>query len=103
MEYSPKTKFDYECHGEHHVYYPDFLIAGKLYEVKGDYFFKVDESTGKEVMVCPYRHKSWTDEKYRHMCEIYEAKHQCMLANSITILRWKEINNLKEVFGHGGA
>ena len=36
VEYSPNIVFEYECFGEIHTYHPDFIINGKLYEVKGD-------------------------------------------------------------------
>lgn len=45
-------------------------------------------------MVCPYRNKTWSDEYYIYQCGIYEAKHQCMIANDVIILRYKQINNL---------
>ena len=101
MEYSPKVKFEYEYNGVKHFYHPDFLINGKVYEVKGDNFFRTNESTGKEEMFCPYRRPEWSDEKYEYICGIYEAKHQCMLKNNVIILRGREIGNLKEVFNNG--
>ena len=42
------------------------MINGKLYEVKGDHFFK-DKDPSKE-MICPYRKKDWTDERYAWEC-----------------------------------
>lgn len=51
VEYQPSVSFNYECDGVRHTYHPDFLIDGKLYEVKGNHFF--DES-GK--MVNPFGH-----------------------------------------------
>ncbi len=98
-EYQPNISFTYECCERKWIYQPDFLINGKIYEVKGDQFFKVDES-GHEVMFNPYRNKKWSDERYARECAKFEAKHQCMLANNVTILRGKDINNLKEVFKH---
>lgn len=85
---------DYEYDGKTHKYFPDFLVNGRIYEVKGDNFFRINESTGKEEMFCPYRDEDWSDEKYDWMCGLYEAKHQCMIANSVTILRHSQIKNL---------
>ena len=64
FEYQPAISLPYDYEGTHHTYHPDFLVNGKLYEVKGDNFFRINESTGREEMFCPYRDEDWTDEKY---------------------------------------
>ena len=98
IEYSPKISYEYEYDGRIWTYHPDFLINGKVYEVKGDNFFRTNES-GQEEMFCPYRDEDWSDEKYNWMCSKFEAKHQCMLYHHIIILRNKHIDNLsKELF-----
>lgn len=81
FEYQPCIMFDYEYDGVIRKYYPDFLINGKLYEVKGNHFFK----DGK--MINPYN---------RSEDELYEAKHQCMIDNNVVILTKYEINHLDE-------
>jgi hypothetical protein len=93
FEYSPEISLPYEYDGKTFYYHPDFLINGKSYEVKGEQFFKVDES-GNEVMFNPYRDPEWTDERYAWECGKYEAKHQCMLRNNVVILRESDIRNL---------
>ena len=93
IEYSPRISFPYNYAGRIWTYHPDFLINGKVYEVKGDQFFKVDES-GHEVMFNPYRKPEWSDERYDWECGKYEAKHQCMIVNNVLILRDKDIDNL---------
>ena len=93
FEYSPKISLPYEYDGRRFYYHPDFLISGKLYEVKGDQFFRVDES-GNEVMFNPYRDPEWSDERYVWECKKYEAKHQCMLRNKVVILKERDIRNL---------
>ena len=54
-------------------------------------------------MICPYRYKNWSDAEYLHMCDKYEAKHQCMLANNVIILTSKDydrfIDEMKEQYG----
>ena len=77
----------YEYDGKTHYYIPDFKVGGRIYEVKGDYFFRINESTGKEEMYQPYRGADESDEHYNWMCGKEEAKHQCMLANNVIILR----------------
>ena len=83
----------YEYDGVVHYYFPDFWVNGRIYEVKGDHFFRINESTGKEEMFCPFRY-DWSDEYYEWKCGQYEAKHQCMLANNVIILRESDIRNL---------
>ena len=73
-EYQPDIIFEYEYNGKKHYYHPDFLINGKLYEVKGDHFFDGDK------MICPYNRNDYMDG-------LFEAKHQCMLKNGVIILR----------------
>lgn len=87
----------YEYDGKKYYYIPDFLINGKIYEVKGEQFFRINESTGKEEMFCPYRYDWWTDEYYQWRCGKEEAKHQCMLNNNVIILRDNDIKNLNNI------
>ena len=70
VEYQPGIRFEFEFCGRKFGYYPDFKINGKLYEVKGDHFFK-DCDPSKE-MICPFRKKDWTDERYFLECQKYE-------------------------------
>lgn len=100
FEYSPSISLPYEYCGKQHTYHPDFLVNGRIYEVKGDHFFKVDES-GKEVMINPYRDPEWNDERYAYECGRYEAKHQCMIANGVVIIREEQVNNLEDIFSRG--
>lgn len=90
---------EYEYNGKIHKYFPDFRVNGKIYEVKGDNFFRINESTNKEEMFCPWRNSNWSDEYYKWRCGLEEAKHQCMIANNVTILRHSQIKNLTfEIF-----
>jgi len=36
FEYQPSVSLPYEHKETHHTYHPDFLVDGKVYEVKGD-------------------------------------------------------------------
>jgi hypothetical protein len=80
FEYQPNIQFKYYYKGKEKIYQPDFLIEGKLYEVKGDQFFEGDK------MINPYD---------RTMDDIYELKHQCMLDNNVVILRKVDIEKIK--------
>ena len=94
VEYSPEISYPYEYDGKTHKYFPDFRVNDKIYEVKGDNFFRINESTGKEEMYCTWRNPEWTDEYYEWRCGLEEAKYQCMIANNVTILRQSQIKNL---------
>ena len=80
-EYQPNITFEYLYNNEIHQYHPDFLINGKLYEVKGNQFFYNNK------MINPYD---------RSQDELYEAKHQCMIKNDIIILNGDDIKKIKE-------
>jgi len=81
FEYQPNILFEYEFDGEKHYYHPDFIIEGKLFEVKGEHFFDGDK------MICPYNRNDYLDART-------EAKHQCMLNNNVTIIRKNIIDNI---------
>ena len=94
VEYSPSISYEYEYDHRTWTYHPDFLINGKVYEVKGDQFFRINKYTSKEEMFCPYRQQEWSDEHCNWMCGKFEAKHQCMISNNVNILRSSDINEL---------
>lgn len=96
-EYQPEVSFEYECDGGIHVYQPDFRINGVLYEVKGDHFFRINESTGEEEMFLPFKGRGMSDEEYRHRCNVFNAKYKCMRDHGVKLLRGKEIANLERV------
>ena len=79
FEYQPNIQLEYEYDNKKHYYQPDFLIDGRLYEVKGDQFFEGDK------MINPYD---------RNQDGLYEAKHQCMLNNGVIILKVEDIKRL---------
>lgn len=87
--YEPTPYIEYEYEGKQHFYKPDFLVNRKLYEIKGDQFFKENK------MVCPFDH---------NLDGLYEAKHQCMLQNNVTILKYKDyifyVDYINEKYGN---
>lgn len=72
--------------GKEHYYIPDFMINGKLYEIKGSHFFKEDK------MICPFD---------SNIDDLYEAKHRCMIKNNVEIIMNcdKYIKYVAEKFG----
>ena len=97
FEYQPNVSFEYEFAGKLHKYFPDFKVGDMFFEIKGDHFFKDSK------MVCPYRDKAWSDERYEFECAKYEAKHQCMLMNDVVILKNAEyamfVQYVKDSYG----
>lgn len=77
VQRAPK-KFEYIYNGQVHSYIPDFNIAGKLVEIKGDHFFKEDGT-----MCNPFDHSQDA---------LYEAKHQCGLKNNVEFWTRKKYN-----------
>lgn len=88
FSYKPKITLEFEYDGEIRNYKPDFIVEGKITEIKGDHFFK----NGK--MICPWKHKNDTLEKIEWRNGLFEAKHQCMLKNGVIILKQKELKEL---------
>ncbi|MBR2306039.1 MAG: hypothetical protein IKA48_02405 [Fibrobacter sp.] len=75
FEYNPNVQFEYMFDGEIHYYNPDFKVGDKLIELKGRQFFRDKNVNGP--MVNPYNHS---------LDALYEAKHQCMIANKVEII-----------------
>ena len=75
FEYNPNIQFEYVFDGKIHYYNPDFKVGDKLIELKGRQFFKDKNVNGP--MVNPYNHS---------LDALYEAKHQCMIANKVEII-----------------
>ncbi len=99
--YHPRFVYPYVFRGTDYTYCPDFEINGRHYEVKGEQFFRINESTEQEEMFIPWKGKR-TDEEYEYECDKENAKYQCMIANNVIILREKDIKNLTlQTFGVG--
>ena len=87
FQFQPEHSFEYEHNGKKFLYFPDFFLEDEqqFVEIKGDHFFV---ESGQ--MICPFRKKKWSDERYADECAKYEAKHQCMLKNNVKIMRSDE-------------
>ena len=94
FEYQPSIAIPFDCEGTHHTYHPDFKVGDRIVEVKGDNFFRINEETGKEEMYLTWQ-GNLSDEEYEWRCKVMEAKHQCMLANNVIILRYSQVKNLR--------
>ena len=82
----PNTPIKFFFEGKAKYYYPDFNINGKIVEIKGDHFFRINGDTGKEEMFMPWKGKL-TNEEYQYRCLLQEAKHQCMKENGVIIIK----------------
>ena len=87
FQFQREQSFEYEHNGKKFLYFPDFFLEDEqqFVEIKGDHFFV---ESGQ--MICPFRKKKWSDERYEDECAKYEAKHQCMLKNNVKIMRSDE-------------
>ena len=74
VEYLSPEKVSRFFEGKVNYYYPDFNINGKIVEIKGDHFFRINGDTGKEEMFMPWKGKL-TNEEYQYRCLLQEAKH----------------------------
>lgn len=72
-------KFKYIYEDKIHYYHPDFIVNGKLFEVKGSHFLN-DDGT-------------WRNPFDRTKDGLYEAKRQCAINNSVNIIYDKDIDN----------
>lgn len=87
FKYQPSISIPYyDQNGKKHVYHPDFIVNGKIQEVKGDQFFDKDGN-----MTLPYRKKAWNEARWHEECLKYKAKQQCMLENDVQILRKADV------------
>lgn len=76
--------YEYEYAGTRFTCNPDFLYINQIVEIKGNHFINKD---GK--MYLPFRKPEWSDTKYEFMCNVYEAKRQCLLDHGV-VLWFKE-------------
>lgn len=79
FEYHPKITFTYIKEEQEHKYKPDFIINGKFYEVKGDFFFNDNNQ-----LINPFTK------------ELQLEKQECMIKNNVIILKRKELDILIE-------
>lgn len=85
--YQPDVTLKYvDGHGQEHFYHPDFLVGGKLQEVKGNQFL-----TGENEMICPFKHSHDTEDVVERRNDVFHAKMQCMKENGVEILSKKDV------------
>lgn len=70
-----EKSFQYEIDGKSHLYFPDFEIDGKYFEIKGNQFFKDGH------LYNPYN-QVWDTEKEK-----------CILDNGVILLREEDLND----------
>lgn len=87
IEVQPDIKLEYIYNDKKHVYQPDFKVNEKLYEIKGCQFFEDKDPTKR--MVNPFD---------RSMDDLYEAKHQCMIANNVSVISDASLFSLLKLF-----
>ena len=89
FKYQPEISFEYEVNGKKHYYHPDFLINGKLYEIKGDHFLAEDGT--------------WFNPYDKNDTEKQKARQKCCLANNVIVLYSNELKNLEQILNFGSV
>lgn len=84
FEYQPNIVFNFNFNNEIKHYRPDFKVRNEIIELKGLQFFENKDPNGK--MLCPYHYENETEEDIIQRNALYEAKHQCMIANNVKII-----------------
>ena len=90
--YQPKCPIKYIFNGKIYTAWPDFLVNGKLWEIKGKQF--IDKKTGK--WKCPFD---------RQLDDVYEAKHKALLQANVKLIyedKYKQyIEYIDNKYGRG--
>lgn len=73
-------KLEFQFEGKTYGYYPDFEVNGKLVEIKGSHFLKEDGT--------------WQNPFDHSLDGLYEAKHQCAIANEVEIIYDKDCKEI---------
>lgn len=82
----------YYVDGKRHMYIPDFEIAGRLVEVKGDQFVK------DGTWMIPYgRKESMSEDRFEHFKKQFDAKCKCAAENGVIVIGSAEMRNLPNV------
>lgn len=79
-QYETETFIYYDKFNKKHTYTPDFLVNGKIYEIKGDIFLDKDNH-----LINFYNRK---------LDYIQEAKEICMNKNKVIIIKTSELYNM---------
>lgn len=72
--------FTYTVDNIEHKYFPDFIIDGQYYEIKGEHMITTDNN----ILLDPHTHKT---------NKILEMKMKCIKENNIKIIKSKELYN----------
>lgn len=82
--------FEYFFKNKKHFYFPDFEIDNQFFEIKGNHFLNEETNT-------------WCNPFDHSQNGLYEAKHQCALANNVQIIYSKDcqkyIDYVEEKYG----
>lgn len=91
VKYSP-CRIEYvDSLGNKHYYIPDFLIGGRLYEIKGDHLWKDGH------LYFPYRN-TLTEGELVVIDAFYAGKDACMKKNDVTVILSSQLDSFIEDF-----
>lgn len=72
IEFKRNTQsYEYIYQGKTHQYYPDFLVADKLIEIKG----YIDEQVQEKLKQCPVTIEVWMKEDMKHIFDYVHTKY----------------------------
>lgn len=77
-----KFNFSYVYHNQKHLYFPDFKVNNRYYEIKGDQFLIRHKNGNIKGMICPFDHSK---------DDLYNAKYKCMKKHNVIIVNNKKI------------
>lgn len=79
--HEPKS-FEYYIDGHKHLYFPDFKVGNKYYEIKGEQFIVRYKNGNVKGMKCPF------DDSLNY---IYNEKYKCLRKHKVSLITCNEI------------
>lgn len=79
--------FSYTYKNVEHLYFPDFKVNNKYYEIKGEQFIERYKNGNIKTLVCPFDHS---------LDKLYNTKYKCMKKHNVTIIDCNRIQKYLE-------
>lgn len=79
--------FSYTYKNIEHLYFPDFKVNNKYYEIKGEQFIERYKNGNIKTLMCSFDHS---------LDKLYNAKYKCMKKHNVTIIDCNKIQKYLE-------
>lgn len=79
--------FSYTYNNVEHLYFPDFKVNNKYYEIKGEQFIERCKNGNIKTLICPFDNS---------LDKLYNAKYKCMKKHNVTIIDCNKIQKYLE-------